>query len=72
MDCKKAIPRENIKVKKVERNENRRIFIGGLPPDVDKASLANFFSKYGEVEYCIVITDKSTNKSRGKYIFNLF
>ena len=45
--------------------QSHKIFIGGLPPEATKFSLSNFFKRYGDVEYSIVMTDKVTYKSRG-------
>ena len=45
--------------------QSHKIFIGGLPPEATKFSLSNFFKRYGEIEYSIVMTHKVTYKSRG-------
>lgn len=45
--------------------QSHKIFIGGLPPEATKFSLSNFFKRYGEIEYSIVMTDKTTCRSRG-------
>lgn len=47
------------------KKQSHKIFVGGLPPEATKQTLSNFFKKYGEVEYSIVMTDKNTNKPRG-------
>lgn len=39
--------------------------MGGLPSNTTKQVLIDYFSKYGEVEYAIVMTDKTTEKPRG-------
>ena len=54
--------------KKHGRNENvqkKKIFVGGIPAEATRQTLINFFQKYGEIEYCIVMTNKETNKPRG-------
>ncbi|KAG0466238.1 hypothetical protein HPP92_017818 [Vanilla planifolia] len=43
----------------------RKVYIGGLSPDISTESLLNFFSKHGEIEEGSVAYDKETNKSRG-------
>lgn len=76
VECKKAFPKEynsqHLLNKYLGNNkndsQNRKIFIGGLPPATTKANLIQFFSRYGEIEYCIIMTDKATEKPRG----NLF
>lgn len=53
--------------------QSKKIFIGGLPPQTTKNTLINFFKRYGEIEYCVINTDKYTDKPRGKFfIFIIF
>ena len=49
--------------------QNKKIFIGGLPPQATKNTLINFFKRYGEIEYCVINTDKYTDKPRGNINF---
>ncbi|CAF0893262.1 unnamed protein product [Rotaria sordida] len=42
-----------------------KIFVGGLPYHTTDETLRAFFSKFGEIEEAVVITDRSTGKSRG-------
>ena len=50
-------------------SQNRKIFVGGLPPATTKEIMIQFFRRYGEIEYCIVMTDKATDKPRGIYYY---
>uniref|UniRef100_A0A1D1XEH3 Heterogeneous nuclear ribonucleoprotein D0 n=1 Tax=Anthurium amnicola TaxID=1678845 RepID=A0A1D1XEH3_9ARAE len=43
----------------------RKIYIGGLSPDISSEALLNYFGRHGEVEEGSVAYDKETNKSRG-------
>ncbi|URE39308.1 hypothetical protein MUK42_07657 [Musa troglodytarum] len=43
----------------------RKIYIGGLSPDISSENLLSFFGRYGEIEEGSVAYDKETNKSRG-------
>ncbi|CAL9041485.1 UBP1-associated protein 2C [Musa acuminata AAA Group] len=43
----------------------RKIYIGGLSPDISSENLLSFFSRHGEIEEGSVAYDKETNKSRG-------
>jgi RNA recognition motif-containing protein len=43
----------------------KKIFIDGIPLNTTKAQIINFFKQYGEVDYCVINTDKYTNVSRG-------
>ena len=61
----------NISKKKYHDNHNRKIFIGGLPPETTKEDLINFFKRYGEIDYCIINTDIVTEKPRGN-IYKIF
>jgi RNA recognition motif-containing protein len=39
--------------------------VGGLPHDVTQEEFKAFFSAYGEVDDCVIMQDKNTQKSRG-------
>ncbi|EOY09462.1 hypothetical protein QUC31_010500 [Theobroma cacao] len=43
----------------------RKLYIGGLSPDVTSEILLNFFGRHGEIEEGSVAYDKDTNESRG-------
>lgn len=42
-----------------------KLFVGGLPYHTNDKSLRDHFSVYGDIEEAVVITDRSTSKSRG-------
>ena len=42
-----------------------KIFVGGLPYHTTDESLKFFFQKFGNIEEAVVITDRTTGKSRG-------
>lgn len=42
-----------------------KLFVGGLPYHTTDKSLRDHFSVYGDIEEAVVITDRSTGKSRG-------
>jgi cold-inducible RNA-binding protein len=42
-----------------------KIFVAGLPLDMDDAELEEFFEKFGKVESVKVAMDRQTGKSRG-------
>ncbi|MBY0346653.1 MAG: RNA-binding protein [Hydrotalea flava] len=42
-----------------------KLFIGGLPGDIDEIDLKEMFELYGDVRSAIVIKDKQTGKSKG-------
>ena len=42
-----------------------KIFVAGLPYDLDDAELEEIFEKFGEVVSARVALDKETNKSKG-------
>src|SRR6056297_2791032 len=44
---------------------NQKIFIGNLDFDLKTQDLEKMFSEFGEIEDCIVITDRDTNRSKG-------
>ena len=43
----------------------KKIFIGGIKEDVENKDLRDYFSEFGKVENCEIITDKDTKKKRG-------
>ncbi|XP_071690275.1 UBP1-associated protein 2A-like isoform X2 [Rutidosis leptorrhynchoides] len=43
----------------------RKLYIGGLSPNITSETLLIFFKKHGEIEEGLVAYDKETNKSRG-------
>lgn len=42
-----------------------KLFVGGLPYHTTDKSLREHFNVYGDIEEAVVITDRTTNKSRG-------
>ncbi|CAK7342376.1 unnamed protein product [Dovyalis caffra] len=43
----------------------RKLYIGGLSPEISTEMLLHFFGRYGEIEEGSVAYDKDTNESRG-------
>ena len=43
----------------------RKMFVGGLHPNLTTKSLIAYFSQFGKIEKGIIMTDKKTGKSRG-------
>ena len=43
----------------------KKLFIGNLPWSIRTDQLQELFSQFGEVEDCIVMTDRDTGRSRG-------
>lgn len=60
VDVKRAVPGEHTQ----ERFSNK-IFVGGLPQDVNTDDLKRYFSSYGAVADAVVMVDRRTNRSRG-------
>ncbi|CAI5448500.1 unnamed protein product [Caenorhabditis angaria] len=46
-------------------NEDKKIFVGGIAPDVTNEDLSSHFSQYGEVSQAQVKYDRSNGRSRG-------
>jgi RNA recognition motif-containing protein len=42
-----------------------KIFVGGLPYHTTDDTLRKFFERFGEIDEAVVITDRTTGKSRG-------
>ncbi|KAF4700118.1 hypothetical protein FOZ62_012004 [Perkinsus olseni] len=45
--------------------EDRKIFMGGLPQEIDKQYIDAYFSQFGAIEDSIVMVDRATGRSRG-------
>lgn len=47
------------------RQESRKIFVGGLNPEVTENEFREYFSKFGGVKDAVIMFDRNTNRSRG-------
>ena len=45
--------------------DDRKLFVGGLPQDAKEAEIKEYFTTYGEVDTITLKTDPSTGRSRG-------
>ncbi|KAL5079639.1 hypothetical protein RYX36_008060 [Vicia faba] len=45
--------------------EQRKLVVMGIPWDVDTEGLKEYMSKFGELEDCYIIKERSTGRSRG-------
>ena len=43
----------------------RKVFVGGLPHNLQLAHFRSYFINFGEIEDCVILQDKRTNKPRG-------
>lgn len=50
----------------------RKLYIGGLSPDVTSEMLLSFFERHGEIEEGSVAYDKDSNESRYNVIYHLY
>jgi len=46
-------------------HDNRKLFVGGLPTDVQDRTFLEFFKQFGEVIDSVVMVDRVTKRSRG-------
>lgn len=65
VDVKRAVPRSQAPAPTSGRQESRKIFVGGLSPEVDEKEFNEYFTKFGPLQDSIVMYDKKTNRSRG-------
>ncbi|MFN5248335.1 MAG: RNA recognition motif domain-containing protein [Bacteroidota bacterium] len=42
-----------------------RLFVAGLPADMDEAELEEFFEKYGPVKTVSIARDRATKRTKG-------
>jgi len=45
--------------------DERKLFVGGLPQDAKDPEIREYFSKYGEIDVITLKTDQNTGRSRG-------
>jgi RNA recognition motif-containing protein len=43
----------------------KKVYVGNISPDADKASLKTLFSVFGTVEKAYIVTDHETGQSKG-------
>jgi RNA-binding protein Musashi len=43
----------------------RKVFVGGLPHNLQLNCFKKYFMNFGEIEDCVILQDKRTNKPRG-------
>jgi len=66
LDQKKAVPLGQLDMSTTNISSPPcKVFVGGLPPHIEKSDLLQFFSKFGEIKDSIVQTDLVTGRSRG-------
>jgi RNA recognition motif-containing protein len=67
VDCKRAVPRDasHLNAPNFINFKTNKMFVGGLPPDVNNEMFREFFLQFGEIDDSIVILDKDTGRSRG-------
>lgn len=46
-------------------DDNRKLFVGGLPTDITQQEFEEFFSQFGELHKAVVMFDRETGRSRG-------
>jgi RNA recognition motif-containing protein len=66
VDCKKAKKRETPvdPLASDPKFKTSKIFVGGLPQDLTREGLREYFSAYGDVVECVIVSDKETKASR--------
>ena len=70
VECKIAIPKEHINTFDNPEDlpliqNSKKIFVGGLPPNLKEFEMKNYFERFGELEQCVIMKDKPSGKSRG-------
>ena len=48
-----------------DNEEDRKMFVGGLPQDVSQDDLKDYFGQFGELESVQIVMDPLTGRSRG-------
>lgn len=65
IDAKKAVPPEQYKEQQLKNLKTCKIFCGGVPTDMEKDKIDEYFKQFGEIREVALVTDKATQKRRG-------
>ncbi|XP_064406533.1 heterogeneous nuclear ribonucleoprotein D-like-B [Halichondria panicea] len=69
VECKQALPHEDYQAKK---NRTKKVFVGGVPTDMEKNTIDEYFAQFGEIEEVAVVTDKDNPQKRRGFVFVTF
>ena len=65
-DCKHAVPKDAAQTAEATASfRTRKLFVGGLPPEVTLEEFREYFQQFGELEDSVVMLDRQTRKPRG-------
>lgn len=59
-------------VSEMEDTTFTKVFVGGLAWETHKVSLRNYFEQFGDIVEAVVITDKSSGRSKGYGFVSFF
>lgn len=66
VDCKPAVPtKQGTAPQDTAGYRTKKLFVGGLPPDINEDSFRRFFDAFGDIEDSIVMYDRDTGRPRG-------
>ena len=70
MSAEEAVKNETMETETGENaaahdEDERKLFVGGLPQDAKDPEIREYFSKYGEIDVITLKTDQNTGRSRG-------
>jgi len=66
IDPKRAIPRDAAPSKDdPSRQKTKKVFVGGLAADTPREEFESYFSKFGKITDCIIMTEKGSGRPRG-------
>jgi RNA recognition motif-containing protein len=65
IDCKRAMPRSEQGSGSNNQASVKKLFVGGVYEGITEDALRSYFSKFGNVEFVKVITDRDTGKPKG-------
>ena len=66
IDCKHAVPKDVSQTAEATAGfRTRKLFVGGLPPEVTLEEFREFFQQFGELEDSVVMLDRQTRRPRG-------
>lgn len=70
VDVKECLPR-SVTMSMSQKARMHKVFVGGLPHDVDEQSIRRAFQNFGKILEVLIVSDPQTRKSKGMPQYSL-
>merc|ERR1740139_1798841 len=58
-------PKSRVSDKNIARENNPKLYIGGLPSNITEDDLWNIFGQHGDIQDVVIMYEKATQRQRG-------